>query len=139
MMYSNLLNGIFVGNIDNYGVNGKRGVDAFPTQPNQKYALFDKEDDVIYFFATDTNNIKSSIRRVRFMDEPEPEPENMFVSKQEFAELKGEINNVQQSIQQLIAIQSTNGRSEANRNNKSGGSRQQYPTNANDQGGTNAN
>lgn len=123
-IYSNLLNNFVIGNIDNYGVNGKAGVEVFPTQPNQRYALFDKEDDIIYFLGTDANNIKSSIRRVRFSDEPEPEPESLYASKKEIEELKGEINNVQQSIQQLIELQQS-----ANSRSENSGSRSQYKSN----------
>lgn len=105
-MYQNFLNSMVIGNLDNYAVNGMKGVEAFQTQPNQRYCLFDKMDDVEYFFTTDVNNIKSPVRRVRFTDEPEPTLESQFVSVTEFNELKGEINNVQQSIQQLIELQS---------------------------------
>lgn len=105
-MYQNLLQGFQIGNIDNFAVNGAEGVNAFNTQPNQRYALFDNTDDIIYFISTDVNNVKSKARRVRFVDEPEPEPETPFVTKKEFEELKGEIGNVQQSIRELIAIQS---------------------------------
>ena len=72
-----------------------------PTQPNAKYAYFDKNDDVFYVVDTNENNYKT-VSRYRFYEDPIPKPEDTYATKQEILDLKGDIANVQQSIQQLI-------------------------------------
>jgi hypothetical protein len=81
------------------GMNGAR---AYPTRASSRTAVFDKDDDVFYVIATDLNNNKTIVR-YRFFEEPEPKPEDLFASKSEIKELKGEIDNVQQSIRDLTA------------------------------------
>ena len=72
-----------------------------PTQPNAKYPYFDKNDDVFYIVATNENNFKT-VKRYRFYEDPIPKPEDKYATKDEIMDLKGDIANVQQSIQQLI-------------------------------------
>ena len=72
-----------------------------PTQPNAKYPYFDKNDDVFYVVSTNENNFKS-VSRYRFYEDPIPKPEDNYATKQEILDLKEDIANVQQSIQQLI-------------------------------------
>ena len=71
------------------------------TQPNARYSYFDSNDDVFYIVRTNENNFKT-ISRYRFYEDPIPKPEDMYATKQEILDLKGDIANVQQSIQQLI-------------------------------------
>ena len=71
------------------------------TQPNARYNYFDKNDDVFYIVSTNENNYKS-ISRYRYYEDPIPKPEDNYATKQEIMDLKGDIANVQQSIQQLI-------------------------------------
>ena len=71
------------------------------TQPNARYPYFDANDDVFYIVRTNENNFKT-VTRYRFYEEPLPKPEDNYATKQEIADLKGDIANVQQSIQQLI-------------------------------------
>ena len=71
------------------------------TQPNARYSYFDANDDVFYIVSTNENNYKT-ITRYRFYEDPIPKPEDNYATKQEIADLKGDIANVQQSIQQLI-------------------------------------
>ena len=71
------------------------------TQPNARYSYFDANDDVFYIVKTNENNYKT-ITRYRFYEDPIPKPEDNYVTKQEIMDLKGDIANVQQSIQQLI-------------------------------------
>ena len=82
--------------------DGMDGARNFQTRPSCRVAVFDKHDDVFYIIATDLNNNKA-ITRYRFYEEPEPRPEDIFASKSELKELKGEIDNVQQSIRDLTA------------------------------------
>ena len=56
----------------------------------------------MYIITTDINGNKN-IGRYRFYAEEEPKPEDIFASKAEIRELKGEIDNVQQSIRELTA------------------------------------
>ena len=71
------------------------------TQPNARYNYFDANDDVFYIVKTNENNFKT-ITRYRFYEEPIPKPEDNYATKQEIADLKGDIADVKQSIQQLI-------------------------------------
>lgn len=82
--------------------SGMDGARAFQTRASCRVAVFDKSDDVFYVIATDLNNNKT-ITRYRFYEDPEPKPEDIFASKSEINELKGEIDNVQQSIRDLTA------------------------------------
>lgn len=71
------------------------------TQPNARYAYFDKNQDYLYVVQTNENNYKT-IRRFAFYEDPIPKPEDNYATKQEIMDLKGDIANVQQSLQQLI-------------------------------------
>lgn len=75
------------------------------TVPNGKYVAFQDDDDVFYFMTTNENNYKTATR-YRFYEDPIPKPEDNFATKQEIMDLKGDIANVQQLVQQLIDAQS---------------------------------
>lgn len=81
---------------------GMSGASSIVTRPSSRIAVFDKDDDVMYIIATDLNGNKN-IGRYRFYAEEEPKPEDIFASKAEIRELKGEMDNVQQSIRELTA------------------------------------
>lgn len=81
-------------------VSGMSGARAVLTRANSRMAVFDDSDDLFYIISTDINNNKTIVR-YRFYEEPEPKPEDVFASKEEIKELKGEIENVQQSIRDL--------------------------------------
>lgn len=81
---------------------GMAGARSIITRPNSRDVAFDEDDDILYIIQTDINNNKT-IRRCRFYDEPEPKPEDIFASKDEINELKGEIGDVKQSIRELAA------------------------------------
>ena len=82
-------------------VSGIDELSALATQPNARYSYFDKNEDVFYIISTNENNYKS-VHRYRFYEDPIPKPEDTYATKQEIMDLKGDIANVQQSIQQLI-------------------------------------
>lgn len=84
-------------------VNGMNGAMSLLTRPNSKAPAFDSNDDVFYDIVTDINNNKT-VRRFRFFEEPEPKPEDIFASKQEISQLKGELGDVKQSIQSLTEL-----------------------------------
>lgn len=98
---TNLINSRFL--VDLQQTSGMDGARSIITRPSSRIAVFDKNDDIVYIISTDTNNNRE-IRRCRFYDEPEPKPEDIFASKAEMKELKGEIDNVQQSIRELTAV-----------------------------------
>lgn len=102
-MYGDLAR-MMPGNLDSYAVDGVAGAERFQSQPNQRYALFDKNEDYVYFFTTDGSNNKSTIRRCEFKDKPVPKLEDMFTPKEEFNSLKEEMSDVKQSIQQLLEL-----------------------------------
>ena len=80
--------------------SGMAGAKSIVTRPSTRIPVFDSSDDVFYIISTDINNNKT-IGRYRFFAEDEPKPEDIFASKAEIKELKGEIDNVQQSIRDL--------------------------------------
>lgn len=71
------------------------------TQANARYVSFQDDDDVFYIMETNENNYKA-VSRYRFYEDPIPKPEDNYATKQEIMDLKGDIANVQQLIQQLI-------------------------------------
>lgn len=81
------------------GMDGARSV---ITRPNTRSVYFDTDDDIFYIVQTDINNNKE-ITRFRFEEAPEPKPEDIFVSKEEFNVMRGELGDVKQSIQELTA------------------------------------
>lgn len=71
------------------------------TQPNSRYVYFDKNADYFYIVRTNENNYKT-ITRHAYYEDPIPKPEDNYVTKQEIMDLKGDIADVKQSLQQLI-------------------------------------
>lgn len=80
-------------------------LDKMATQANSRYVFFDDSDDLFYIVSTNGNNFKT-VNRYRFYEDPVPKPEDNYATKDEINELKGMMNNVQLSIQQLINSQS---------------------------------
>ena len=95
--------------------SGMDGARSIITRPSTRIAVFDKEDDIFYIIAT---------------DEAEPKPEDIFASKEEIKELKGEIADVQQSIRALTDAVTNAITANANSNTQSdsgsGGSNKKY-------------
>lgn len=87
--------------------NGTAGANSYPSRPNTRDVVWDKDENYFYIRTTDSNNSIMSIERYSYVPAPEPKPEDIFASKQSIDELKGEINDVKQSIQQLISMQRT--------------------------------
>ena len=97
---TNTINSGFITDLQQ--TSGMVGAHSIVTRPSSRIAVFDKDDDVMYIITTDINGNKN-IGRYRFYAEEEPKPEDLFASKAEIRELKGEIDNVQQSIRELTA------------------------------------
>lgn len=101
-------------------VNGIDSARAFPTKPNSQIALFDANEDVMYIKTTDGNNF-ATIRKFRFIEEPETSQQQadtikmdeLFVSKEEFEKFKEEMLNGQQSIRNTKS-NNTNNKSKSN-------------------------
>lgn len=117
---TNTINSGYV--VDLQQTSGMEGARNLKTTLNSRSVAFDSNDDVFYIIRTDMNGSKT-INRYRFYEEPEPKPEDIFASKAEIRELKGEIDNVQQSIRELTAAVTTaiaNGAAESNVQSDSG-------------------
>lgn len=97
---TNTINSGFITDLQQ--TSGMVGAGSIVTRPSSRIAVFDRDDDVMYIITTDINGNKN-IGRYRFYAEEEPKPEDIFASKAEIRELKGEIDNVQQSIRELTA------------------------------------
>ena len=77
---------------DLHSVRGMDGAKRFQTKPNSRYAMFDEDDDVFYIKVTDQNNYPVSLKRYRFTEEEEPEPEvPQYVTMSEFTKFKEEL------------------------------------------------
>ena len=84
-------------------VSGSNGAKTYPTRPNTRDAVWDKDENYVYFRTTDSTNTIMSIERYAYTHAPEPKPEDIFAKREDIAELKGEINDVKQYIQDLAA------------------------------------
>lgn len=82
-------------------VTGIEGAKAYQLPPNSSMPLFDGNDDIMYVKTTDGAGFPT-IRSFRFEPIVEQMPDTqqgtIFATKQDFEELKGMIQNVQQSI-----------------------------------------
>lgn len=108
--------------IETLKVKGIDGAKAYTTQPNTIVPLFDSDDDYFYMVTTDENGNKKDVARFRFEPCPVPKPEEVFASKDDLNQLKGDIANVEQLVRQLL--ESTNAT-----NADSGKSDRQYSKN----------
>ena len=84
-------------------VSGNAGARAYPTRPNTRDAVWDKDENYVYFRVTDSTNTITSLERYAYTPAPEPKPEDIFAKREDIAELKGEISDVKQYIQELTA------------------------------------
>lgn len=135
--------------IDLPSCNGIEGAKMFNTHPSSRQAVFDQNEDVLYIITTDRRNVKTDIRRMRFEDYPIPRPEDLYVSKEEFREsndeLKGAINDVKFTLQQLLAAATqtsgteNNGSTTNNRNSGKSGGRRNGSNAKNDRGANSSN
>lgn len=111
--------------IETLKVKGIDGAKAYTTQPNTIVPLFDSDDDYFYMVTTDENGNKKDVARFRFEPCPVPKPEEVFASKDDLNQLKGDIANVEQLVRQLL--ESTNATNATNAD--SGKSDRQYSKN----------
>lgn len=93
--------------LEQYKVRGIEGAKNFQTQPSTRIPLFDQDEDYMYIVSTDANGYKTDITRFKFKIEPVPKPEEIFASKEDLNNLKGDIADVKQLIQQFIASTNT--------------------------------
>lgn len=89
-------------NSDLHFVSGMSEARNFMTRNNSKTALFDKDDDIMYIVDTDGFGNKSIVR-YRLTEEPEPKMEDMFVTKNDFNDLKGEMADVKQYMANILS------------------------------------
>lgn len=113
--------------IDLPSCNGIEGANMFNTHPSSRQAVFDQNEDVVYIITTDRRNVKTNIRRLKYEDYPVPRPEDLYVSKEEFQrsndEMKGALNNVQLTLQQILAATTEQRSGHTTNQNKSGRNR----------------
>ena len=93
-------------------VDGYESAARYPTNPNTRCCLFDKNDNLFYVIETDQTGYKSSIGRYRFNPEPiEDVNDKKYASKEDFNSLKEMIENVQHTLQELSAGSERNDKS----------------------------
>lgn len=85
-------------------VNRSDGARAYPTRPNTRDVVWDKDENYFYIRVTNSANNITSLQRYSYEEAPEPTMEELFVTKDDFSSLKGEIDNVKQSLQDILSV-----------------------------------
>lgn len=86
-------------------VKGTDGAKQFPTVPNAVYALFDEDDEIVFFKATDKNNYPILLKRCRYYEEEEVPPTvPEYVTKQEYDALYQETKELKDEIKELKEV-----------------------------------
>lgn len=102
--------------------SGSEGARSYPTRPNTRDVVWDKDENYCYIRVTNSANNITSLQRYSYEAAPEPTMEELFVTKEDFNSLKGEISNVKQSLQDILsAIRKSNEPSTTNVETKSNG------------------
>lgn len=85
-------------------VHGMESARNFPMAnqlpPNSMVAVFEDDDDIMYIIRTDASNYPT-IRRFRFVEEPDPatiKAEDKYVTIDEFNKFKEEVLNAKQFV-----------------------------------------
>ncbi len=96
-------------------VNSSQEARTALTRPSTRDVLWDKDENYFYMRVTDATGKIISFERYSYDPSPEPKPEDLFVSNERFnavtSELKGGLDDVKESIQQLVStIQQSNER-----------------------------
>ena len=90
-------------------VSGSSEARSQLTRPSTRDVLWDKDENYFYMRLTDATGKIINFQRYSYDPSPEPKMEDLFVSKDTFdevtSELKGGIDDVKESIQQLISLQ----------------------------------
>lgn len=85
-------------------VSGSEGARTYPTKPNTRDVVWDKDENYYYIRVTNSANNITSLQRYSYEAAPEPTMEELFVTKDDFNSLKGEISNVKQSLQDILSV-----------------------------------
>lgn len=81
-------------------VNGIQGAQAYQMGANSSVALFDANEDFFYIKTTDGAGF-ASVRKFKFVPCDDAQPEAVdYVTRKEFEELKGMIENGKQHIRE---------------------------------------
>lgn len=109
-------------------VSGSEGAKTFSKRPSTRDVVWDNDENYFWIRETDMNGNLIYVDRYSYQPDPEPRPEDLFVTKENFKELKEEIADVKQSIQKLISIQT------AEPNNKPNNGKQNNANGSGNQG-----
>ena len=82
---------------------GSEGARNFPTQPNTRDVIWDEDENYFYIRTTNSGNKITSMQRFSYSADPEPTMEDIFATKDDFNSLKGELENVKQSLQDILS------------------------------------
>ena len=82
--------------------NGYEEAEKYPTARDSEVPIFDSGEDYVYIKRTDSNGY-STIRRMKLVDDPIPKFDpKLYVSVDDFNDLKKEVRDGFNSIQQSI-------------------------------------
>ena len=103
-------------------ISGSEGARSFPTRPNTRDVVWDRDENYFYIRVTNSSNKITSMQRYSYEEAPEPTMEELFVTKDDYYSLKGELDNVKQSLQDILsAVRKSAETSSANGQTKSNG------------------
>lgn len=110
-------------------VSGTEGARSYIRRPSTRDVVWDKDENYFWIRETDMNGNLLHADRYSYQPDPEPKPEDLFVTKENFNELKEEISDVKQSIQKLLSLQTA-----AAESNKPNSGKSNKPNDTNYQG-----
>ena len=84
-------------------VIGSDGAKRYPTKPNARDAVWDKDENYIYVRQTDITGNITSITRLSYQEAPEPRMEDIFVTKEAFESLRSEMNGGLSDVKEYIS------------------------------------
>ena len=70
---------------------GSNGAKNVATRPNTRDAIFDSEENYFYMRVTDVHGKITEFKRFKYEECPEPKPEDIFVTRDDFNALKQEL------------------------------------------------
>lgn len=100
---------------------GSAAAKNYQTRPNTRDAIFDSDENYFYMRVTDIHGKIIDFKRFKYDECPEPKPEDIFVTRDDFdalkEELMGGISDVKQFIQNFAATTANDEQNTGSRSN----------------------
>ena len=82
---------------------GSEGAKKFRTAPNTRDAIWDRDENYIYMRRTDALGNIIWMERLKYELDPEPKPEDLYVTKEQFNELRSELTGGLSDVKEYIS------------------------------------